>query len=130
MNLRRFDETRWLARARGQMLGDLRRGPAADVDDTGGQRAVTVPTNGPALVVMAAAAALLAATAIATVHGQPANAFRASRDHPAIAYSTGPVDNAVVELNRRLRNGEAQLAFNDRSGYLQAVLDALDIPVE
>ena len=129
MNLRRFDETRWLARAR-VMLGDLRRGPAADVDDTGGQRAVTVPTNGPALVVMAAAAALLAAAAIATVHGQPANAFRASRDHPAIAYSTGPVDNAVVELNRRLRNGEAQLAFNDRSGYLRSVLDLLDIPVE
>lgn len=77
-----------------------------------------------------AGAALLAAAAIATVHGQPANAFRASRDHPAIAYSTGPVDNAVVDLNRRVRDGEVQLAFDDRSGYLQAVLDLLDIPVE
>ena len=89
-----------------------------------------VPNSGPALGVAAAAAALLAAAASATVHGQPANAFRASRDHPAIAYSTGPVDNAVVDLNRRVRDGEVQLAFDDRSGYLQAVLDLLDIPVE
>ena len=73
---------------------------------------------------------LLAAAAIATVHGQPSNAFRASRDHPAISYSTGAVDNAVVDLNRRLRDGEAQLAFDERSGYLRSVLDLLDIPVE
>ena len=90
---------------------------------------MTVRTSGPALA-GAAAAALLAAAAIATVHGQPANAFRASRDHPAIAYSTGPVENAVVELNRRVRDGEAQLAFDDRSGYLRSVLDLLDILVE
>ena len=89
-----------------------------------------VPGKPPVLACVAAAAALLAAAAIATVHGQPASAFRASRDHPAIAYSTGPVDNAVVDLNRRLRDGELQLAFDGRSGYLQAVLDALGIPVE
>ena len=91
---------------------------------------MTSRTIGPALALAVAAAALLAAAAVATVHGQPANAFRASRDHPAIAYSTGPVDNAVVDLNRRVRNGEAQLAFDDRSGYLRSVLDLLEIPVE
>ena len=88
--------------------------------------AVTSPT----LMGMAAAAVLLGVAAIVTVHGQPANAFRASRDHPAIAYSTGPVDNAIVDLNRRLQRGEAQLQFDERSGYLQSVLDLLDIPVE
>ena len=79
---------------------------------------------------MAAAAALAGVAAVATVNGQPANAFRASRDHPAIAYSTGPVDNAIVDLNRRLGSGEAQLEFDERSGYLRSVLDLLDIPVE
>ncbi len=72
----------------------------------------------------------LAAAAVATVQGQPSNAFRASRDHPAIAYSTGPVDNAVVDLNRHVREGAVELTFDGESGYLRAVLEALDIPVE
>ena len=79
---------------------------------------------------IALGAAALAAAAVATVHGQPSNAFRASRDHPAIAYSTGPVDNAVVDLNRQVREGAVELAFDGESGYLRAVLEALDIPVE
>ena len=91
---------------------------------------MTVRTNSPTLTVVAAAAALAGVAAIVTVHGQPANAFRASRDHPAIAYSTGPVDNAIVDLNRRLGSGAAQLEFDERSGYLRSVLDLLDIPVE
>ena len=80
--------------------------------------------------VIAAGAAALAAAGMVTLHGQPSNAFRASRDHPAIAYSTGPVDNAVVDLNRRVREGAVELAFDERSGYLRSVLQALDIPVE
>ena len=86
--------------------------------------------GGSPLLAGVAAAALLLAAAIATVRGQPANAFRASRDHPAIAYSSGPVDNAIVELNRRLQSGAARLAYDERSGYLRSVLDLLDIPVE
>ena len=79
---------------------------------------------------IAACAVLLAAAGMVTLHGQPSNAFRASRDHPAIAYSTGPVDNAVVDLNRRVREGAVELAFDERSGYLRSVLQALDVPVE
>ena len=79
---------------------------------------------------IALGAAALAAAASATVHGQPSNAFRASRDHPAIAYSTGPVDNAVVDLNRQVREGAVELTFDGESGYLRSVLEALDIPVE
>ncbi len=62
--------------------------------------------------------------------GQRGGAFRASRDHPAIAYTDGPVDNAVRDLNRRLEEGSLQLAFDGRSGYLRSVLDVLGVPVE
>ncbi len=79
---------------------------------------------------IALGALVLATAGITTVHGQPSNAFRASRDHPAIAYSTGPVDNAVVDLNRQVQEGAVELAFDAESGYLRAVLEALDIPVE
>ena len=78
-----------------------------------------------------AGATLLAAAAVATeVAGQRGGAFRASRDHPAIRYTDGPVDDAVAKLNRRLAAGEVELAFEGRGGYLGSVLDALDVPVE
>ena len=78
-----------------------------------------------------AGAALLAAAAVATeVAGQRGGAFRASRDHPAIRYTDGQVDDAVAALNRRLAAGEVDLTFEGRSGYLRSVLDALAVPVE
>ena len=67
---------------------------------------------------------------VATQAGQRGGAFRASRDHPAISYSTGPVDNVVSRLNERLEAGEVSLEFEGRSGYLQSLLDALDISVQ
>ncbi len=75
------------------------------------------------------------AVTIAVVTGvlageQRGGAFRASRDHPAIQYSSGPTDNVVVALNRALREGTASLTFAGRSGYLASVLDALNIPIE
>ncbi len=62
--------------------------------------------------------------------GQRGGAFRASRDHPAIAYTDGPVANAVADLNRQLEDGTVQLTFEGRGGYLGSVLDALNVPVE
>ena len=79
---------------------------------------------------IAAAAAVLAGLSVATVLGQRGGAFRASRDHPAIEYSTGPVSNAISELNRKIQEGSLQFTFDGRSGYLRSVLDALDIPIE
>ena len=76
---------------------------------------------------MAIAVVGLGAVALA---GQRGGAFRASRDHPAIAYSSGPVHNAVSELNLKLEAGAVRLEFDGRSGYLRSVLDALDVPVE
>jgi hypothetical protein len=68
----------------------------------------------------------LGATAIA----QRSDAFTESRDHPAIAYSSAPVSTAVDALNERLADGSVSLRFDEASGYLRAVLEALSIPVE
>jgi len=49
---------------------------------------------------------------------------------PAIGYFTRSTSDVVAQLNRRLEEGTARLAFDDRSGYLPAVLAALRVPVE
>ena len=55
--------------------------------------------------------------------------FVASRDHPAIAYTSAATTDAVASLFRP-GTSAARLAFDDRRGYLDAVLGALAIPVE
>ncbi len=59
-----------------------------------------------------------------------AERFSATYRHPAIEYGTRPRTDRVAQLNERLRTGEAALAFDSRRGFLPAVLDALDVPVE
>lgn len=56
--------------------------------------------------------------------------FLGSPDDPAIGYSTGPVNNVVEELNRRLQDGSARLTFEGRSGYLQSTIDSLKLPID
>ena len=56
--------------------------------------------------------------------------FLGSTEDPAIRYGTAPLDNAVVALNRKLKDGTIQLALDGRGGYLQSALEALDIPVD
>lgn len=53
----------------------------------------------------------------------------ADRDHPAINYLTTPTSDAVAGLQRRLDRRERSLARDPRTGYLPAVLEALDVPV-
>ena len=70
------------------------------------------------------------AASLASAWAQRPGAFGGARDHPAIAYSTAPVGDAVAALNRRLASGEARLSFDpDGSGYLRAVLDGLQVSV-
>src|ERR1051325_7738044 len=76
------------------------------------------------------AAALCAVAALAPVSAQFADSFVASRDNPAIAYSTTEVSNRLTRLNQQMAEGKARLAFEPRSGYLRAVLDALNSPAE
>ena len=78
----------------------------------------------------AAAVVLLGVFAVTSIGAQRGGAFRASRDHPAILYTDGQVDNAIADLDRSLEEGSASLAFEGRSGYLRSLLDALDMPVE
>ena len=73
---------------------------------------------------------LVIVTAAVSVFGQRGGAFRASRDHPAIQYTDGPVDNVIVDLNERLEMGDVNLTFDGSSGYLTSVLDALDVPIQ
>jgi hypothetical protein len=53
-----------------------------------------------------------------------------SSDDPAIRYGTAPLNNAVVEVNKKLQDGTAQLTFEGRSGFLRSALEALQIPVD
>ena len=80
-----------------------------------------------------ARAAVIACGVIATTTAAAATLaerFSASFRHPAIEYGTRPRTDRVAQLNARLRTGEATLAFDRRRGFLPAVLDALDVPVE
>jgi hypothetical protein len=65
-----------------------------------------------------------------SVDAQRAGAFRGSTDDPAIKYATTPLSNPVVDANRKLQDGDLQLAFEGRSGFLRSALDALQIPVD
>ena len=74
-------------------------------------------------VILIFCAGLLIATSV--VKAQRGGMFRGSLEDPAIAYTKGPLDNPVADLNTQLADGSVQLTFDGRSGYLQSVLDAL-----
>ena len=76
------------------------------------------------------AVGLLIFAALVAVSAQFADSFVASRDNPAIAYSTAPVSDRIAALNQRILEGRVRLTFDPRSGYLRSVLDALEVPVE
>ncbi len=51
-------------------------------------------------------------------------------ERPPIEYSQSTPDNRVSALATRLASGEAHLDFDQRVGYLPALLKALDVPLE
>lgn len=65
--------------------------------------------------------ALIAFAALASGQILPIN-------HPSIA--TLPLSDPVTELSRKIEQGKVKLAFDPETGYLPAVLRALDIPLE
>ena len=73
---------------------------------------------------------VLGSTWAPAVDAQRGGTFMGSSDDPAIRYSTAPLNNAVVDLNRKLQEGAAQLTFDGRSGFLRSALEALQIPVD
>ena len=76
-----------------------------------------------------AAGSLILAASIAA-SAQRRDAFVASRDVPAIRYSTAPTSDPVAAFNEQLQSGAASLTFDRQNGYLRSVLDAFNIPVE
>jgi hypothetical protein len=77
------------------------------------------------------AALLLAFITVALVASQERNdVFVRSRDHPAIAYTSGRVDDPIAHLNAQLDQGTASLAYEPARGYLRSVLELLRIPLE
>jgi hypothetical protein len=74
--------------------------------------------------------AVFAGACAAAALAQRTDAFVASRDHPAIDYSKGPVTDRVTDLNRKIRDGSIRLKLDGPSGYLRSTLEALKLPVE
>lgn len=53
-----------------------------------------------------------------------------SLDAPAIRYNTATFNDPVAQLNLKIQRGEVHLKYNGPQGYLRAVLDALNVPIE
>jgi hypothetical protein len=51
-------------------------------------------------------------------------------DHPAVAYTTRPTTDVVAALNTHLQTGQVNLPFEERTGYLKPLLNALNISVD
>ena len=66
----------------------------------------------------------------ASVDAQRAGTFMGSPDDAAIKYSTAPVNNVVVDVNRKLQDGALQFTFDSRSGYLRSALEAFQLPLD
>ncbi|TWT91912.1 hypothetical protein [Neorhodopirellula pilleata] len=60
---------------------------------------------------------------------ETALAQRNGFEHPPIDYLNAEVHDRVAVLAEQLKAGKANLEFDDRHGYLPAVLKALDVPV-
>jgi len=66
----------------------------------------------------------------ARIDAQRAGAFRGSTEDPAIKYSSAPLSNPVVDVNRKIQDGTVRLSYEGRSGFLRSALDALQIPAD
>jgi hypothetical protein len=72
-----------------------------------------------------AIAVLTAARALADLSGS----YVVPLDDPAILYNTYPVSDPVVRLQQHLDRGEAKLEYDQKFGYLPAVLRNLQVPI-
>ena len=62
-----------------------------------------------------------------TAQSQRRDVFVQSRNHPAIAYDTAPVNNAVSRLAQQVASGSTTLNFDETTGYLRSMMNALNI---
>src|SRR5439155_5164348 len=85
--------------------------------------------NGRAASVAAIVVALtaVAAAAMGQLTERP---LEGALTHPAIEYASRPTTDPIAELNRYIEDGTARITFDEDTGYLRSVLDALRVPVE
>jgi hypothetical protein len=76
------------------------------------------------------AAIVSAGLCLAAVAAQTRDAFSGSFKDAAIEYGSRPLTDAVTRLERQLADGSTHLAFDQKRGYLPALLQALSVPVE
>src|SRR5580692_4072948 len=89
----------------------------------------TSPTWLVASIAAIVVGALVGATTAAT--GQLAERpLAGALAHPAIGYYTRPTHDLVAELNHHIEDGTARVNFDEGTGYLRSVLDALHVPAE
>src|SRR5258705_2655705 len=74
--------------------------------------------------------AFVLASMRAAVDAQRAGTFMGSPDDPAIKSSSAPLNNVIVDVNKKLQDGIIQFSFDSRSGYLRSALEALQLPVD
>jgi len=85
------------------------------------------PANDPAMTIsLPGRACLVLLVGLATAHVSAQDPF----ESPPISYSQATPDNCISQLQARIDRGETSLSYEDRQGYLKAVLSALNVPVE
>src|SRR5690606_22252858 len=76
-------------------------------------------------------AAIALGLGLAVCFGAPACALAADDfERPPIEYSKAAPENAVARLLAEIESGAAPLKFGAKQGYLPALLEYLDIPIE
>src|SRR4051812_8844323 len=48
--------------------------------------------------------------------------------HGSMAYTSAPLDDPISRLQERINSGETKLNFDPQHGYLESLLDSLNIP--
>src|SRR4051812_10067867 len=81
-------------------------------------------------VIAATAAIVIAGAAASLVAQLTERPLAGSLTHPAIGYYTSPTHDLAAKLGSDIESGAARLPFDESSGYLRPVLDALKVPVE
>jgi hypothetical protein len=83
------------------------------------------------LAALLLAAALYGRASDAGAGQRPREPFAGVLDeHPAIQYASRPTDDRVAALARAVATGARSLEYHERGGYLDAVLEALDVSPE
>ncbi|MBI3879575.1 MAG: hypothetical protein HY301_05865 [Verrucomicrobia bacterium] len=87
------------------------------------------PTNHlPRRAALCAAGAMLAMSFIAAADDFQGSTHKVPYDEEIIDYSNKKADGPIEKLQAKIDRGEAKLKYDEKFGWLPALLDALDVP--